>query len=149
MCALTSEHIFLIIPFNCRFCNDIFVFAKSITSPPSPNILNFLPNPFKKLLQQIHPTNHKLLHKLIRLFKLILQLPVPLSKHLILIPQLYHLLLQIIVAIDSSQKFLLKPFCLLRFNLCLLCLPFCGVRYHHPLVDLFLSCLNFFPYIGR
>lgn len=104
MCTLTSEHIFLIVPFNCRFCNDIFVFAKSITSPSSPNISYFLPNPSQKLLQQIHPTNHKLLHKLIRLFQLILQASVFLPEHLILIPQLYHLLLQIIVAINSSQS---------------------------------------------
>ena len=96
MCTLTSEHIFLIVPFNCRFCNDIFVFAKSITSPSSPNISYFLPNPSQKLLQQIH--------KLIRLFQLILQASVFLPEHLILIPQLYHLLLQIIVAINSSQS---------------------------------------------
>ena len=76
-----------IVTFNYRFCNDIFVFAKSITSPPSSNILNFLPNPFPKLLQQIHLANHKLLHKLIRLFQLILQASVLLPEHLILISQ--------------------------------------------------------------
>ena len=111
------------------------------------HILYLLPNPFQKPLQQIHPANHKLLHKLIRLFHLILQASVLLSEHLILIPQLYHLLLQIIVAINSSQKFLLKPFRLLQFHLCLLRLPFCGVCYHHPLVSLFLSYLNFFLFI--
>ena len=75
------------------------------TAPSSsPNILYLLTNPFQKLLQQIHPTNHKLLHKLIRLFQLILQALVFLLEHLILIPQLYHLLLQIIVAINSSKR---------------------------------------------
>ncbi len=120
-----------------------------MVSPPSPHISNLLSNPFQKLLQQIYPTNHKLLHKLIRLFQLILQASVLLPEHLILISQFYHLLLQIIIAIYGFQKFLLKSFCLLQFNLCLLRLPFCGVRYHHPLISLFLSHLNFFPYIGE
>lgn len=115
-------------------------------SPSSPNILYPLPNPFKKLLQQIYPTNHKLLHKLIRLFQLILQASVLLPEHLILISQLYHLLPQIIIAIYGFQKFLLKPFCLLQFNLCLLRLPLCGVYYHHPLVSLFFE-LPQFPFV--
>lgn len=111
---------------------EIPTFLLILPSPSSHNILYLLPNPFQKLLQQIHLSNHKLLHKLIRLFQLILQASFLLPEHLILITQLYHLLLQIIITIDSSQKFLLKPFRLLQFNLSLLRLPLCGVRYHHP-----------------
>lgn len=85
-----------------------------------------LPSPqsIQKLLQQIYPTNHKLLHKLIHLFQLVLQASVLLPEHLILISQFYHLLLQIIIAIYGFQKLLLKSFCLLQFNLRLLRLPF-------------------------
>ena len=86
------------------------VAVKYFLSPSSPNILNLLTNPFHKLLQQIHPTNHKLFHKLICLFQLILQATILLPKNMVLIPQLYHLLLQIVISIDRTKQFLLKPF---------------------------------------
>lgn len=119
MCSNIQSY-FSIISFCFPHKNSIFL----LFSPSSPNILNFLPNPLHKLLEQIHLANHKLFHKLIFLFQLILQASVLLPEHLILILQFYHLLLQIIIAIYSFQKFLLKPFCLLQFNLCLFRLPF-------------------------
>ena len=73
ICRFTTKNLL-----KKKICNPIYeahlsFYAPHIfPSPPSPNILNFLSNPFQKLLQQIHPTTHKLLHKLIRLFQLIL-----------------------------------------------------------------------------
>ena len=111
-------------------------------SPSSPHISDLLSKPLHKRLQQIHPANHKLLHKLIRLFQLILQASVLLPEHLILISQFYQLLLHVIITINSPQKFSLKLFCLFPFNLCLRSLPFCGIRYQKWLKNSLFKCIR-------
>ena len=135
LCSYILEHVFYFVNLSFNYFDNTFltfackhteyiitefysvfhkiflsVTVKYFLSSSSPHIFNLLSNPLHKLLEQINPANHKLFHKLIRLFQIFLEATVLLPQYLILIPQLYHLLLQIIISIDRTKQFLLKPF---------------------------------------